>query len=207
MNEGSSRPGGGKLMAQTLLAQILAALWSKDLSAGYRVWTVLDGARDKRVYSAVLATYTENCCLYSGNLPPALKFAAPYLVSLEPDDRTSQYILKRAWGNSWGIFLRSSSDMGGLRRHLKKLLVVKDPKGHRLLFRYYDPRVLRLYLPTCWPAELATMFGPIKAFMAEGEESGTLIQYRAEEGRLLEKVVTLEAAPQAKPAQGLERPL
>ncbi len=32
-----------------------------------------------------------------------------------------------------------------------------------LVFRYYDPRVLRVYLPTCSPAEFARFFGPISA--------------------------------------------
>jgi len=187
-------------MAQTLLSQIVEALWFKDLSRAYSVWAVLDGARDKRVFSAVVAAYTDNCCLYSGDLPSDLKLAAPYLVALDPDDRTTQYILKRAWRNHWGIFLRSTANMETLRRHLKKFLVVKDHKGRRLLFRYYDPRVLRVYLPTCWPAELETMFGPVKAFMVEGPDSGTMIQYRVDEGRLLEKVVRLEAPPDTKPA-------
>jgi len=180
-------------MAQTLLPQIFEALWFKDLSPAYRVWAVLDGGRDARVYSAVVGCYADNCCLYSGDLSSDLKLAAPYLISLDPEDRTTQYILKRGWGNSWGIFLRSTSSMETLRRHLKKFLVVKDHTSRRLLFRYYDPRVLRVYLPTCWPAELETFFGPVKAFMVEGEDSGTMIQYRVDEGRLAEKVVTLKA--------------
>jgi hypothetical protein len=200
VTEARSRPEGGSLMAQTLLPQILEALWSKDLSRAYRVWAVLDGARDKRVYSAVVATYTENCCLFTGDLPSELKLAAPYLVSLDPEDPTTKYILKRAWGNNWGIFLRSTSGMEALRRHLKSLLMVKDYKGRRLLFRYYDPRVLRLYLPTCWPAELEAVFGPVKAYLAEGKVSGTLIQYRLGDGKLLEKVVSLEAALDANAA-------
>jgi len=185
-------------MAQTLLPQIIEALWFKDLSRAYRVWAVLDGARDKRVYSAVVGCYTDNCCLYSGDLPSELKLAAPYLVSLDPEDRTTRYILRHAWGNSWGIFLRSTSSMETLRRHLKKLLVVKDQRDRRLLFRYYDPRVLRVYLPTCWPNELETVFGPVKAYMVEGADSGTLIQYRVDERGLVEKVMRVEAAPDAK---------
>jgi len=188
------------MMAQTPLPQIVEALWFKDLSRAYRVWAVLDGARDKRIYSAVVGCYTDNCCLYSGDLPSDLKFAAPYLVSLDPEDRTTRYILRHAWGNSWGIFLRSTSSMETLRRHLKGMLIVKDPKGRRMLFRYYDPRVLRVYLPTCWPNELETVFGPIKAYLVEGAERGTVIGYGFDGVRLLEKLVRLEAAHEAKAA-------
>jgi len=199
VSEERSRPeGGSRLMAQTLLPQILEALWFTDLSRAYRVWAVLDAARDKRIYSAVVGCYTDNCCLYSGDLPSDLKLAAPYLVSLDPEDRTTQYILKRGWGNNWGIFLRATSNMETLRRHLKSLLMVKDYKGRRLLFRYYDPRVLRVYLPTCWPGELETMFGPVKAYLAEGAESGTVIQYRLGDRGLVEKLVRLEALSEAR---------
>jgi len=185
-------------MAQIPLSQIIEALWFKDLSPAYRVWAVLDGACDKRVYSAVVGCYADNCCLYSGDLPSELKLAAPYLVSLDPEDRTTQYILKRGWGNGWGIFLRSSNGMETLRRHLKSLLMVKDYKGRRLLFRYYDPRVLRVYLPTCWPAELEKVFGPVKAYLAEGAESGTAIQYRLGDRGLVEKTLRLEAQTGAR---------
>jgi len=186
------------MIAQTLLPQIVEALWFKELSRAYRVWAVLDGARDKRVYSAVVGCYTDNCCLYSGDLPSDLKLAAPYLVSLDPEDRTTRYILRHAWGNNWGIFLRSTSSMEKLRRHLKSFLVVKDPRGRRLLFRYYDPRVLRVYLPTCWPNELEQVFGPVKAYMVEGAEAGTVIQYRLGDKGLVEKEVRLKAPPAAK---------
>jgi hypothetical protein len=182
------------------LPQIFEALWFKDLSRAYRVWAVLDGARDKRIYSAVVGCYTDNCCLYSGALPSELKLAAPYLVSLDPEDRTTQYILRRGWGNNWGIFLRSTSSMETLRRHLKGLLMVKDHEGRRLLFRYYDPRVLRVYLPTCWPAELETVFGPVKVYLVEGADSDSVIQYRVDDGRLLAKVVRLEGPPGARTA-------
>jgi hypothetical protein len=195
---GLSRPEGGKLMAPTLLPQIVEALWFKDLSRADRVWAVLDGARDKRVFSVVVACYTDNSYLYSGDLPSDLKLAALYLVSIDPEDHTTQYILLRAWDNSWGISLRSTSNMETLRRHLKRLLMVKDQKGHRLPFRYYDPRLLRVYLPTCWPAELEKVFGPVKAYVVEGAESGTAVQYRLDGGRLVEKLVRLEAPPEAK---------
>jgi hypothetical protein len=71
-----------------------------------------------------------------------------------------------------------------LRRHLREFLRVRDEAGKRLIFRYYDPRILRVYLPTCWPAELNTFFGPISAFITEGESSGEILEFRNERGAL-----------------------
>lgn len=36
-----------------------------------------------------------------------------------------------------------------------------------MLFRFYDPRVLRLYLPTCTSTELEQVFGPVGTFFTE----------------------------------------
>jgi hypothetical protein len=54
--------------------------------------------------------------------------------------------------------------MKRLRHHLRTLLVVKSWSGERMLFRYYDPRVLRAYLPTCTSDELRTVFGPVPQY-------------------------------------------
>ena len=180
-------------MAQLSLTQMISALWFAELPRTFKVWAVLDAARDRRIYSAVMSTYTDHCCLHSGELPPELKLAAPYLVALNSEDRVTRNILKDAWGNSWGIFLRSDANMETLRRHLKKFLLVKDPKGKRLIFRYYDPRVLRVYLPTCWPEELDTFFGPIKAYMVEGEELASVVRFRFDGVRLIESSVRLSS--------------
>ena len=37
-------------------------------------------------------------------------------------------------------------------------------------FRYYDPRVLRVYLPTCNARELQTVFGPVLRYLVEDEK-------------------------------------
>jgi hypothetical protein len=55
-----------------------------------------------------------------------------------------------------GIFASAREDIEGLRRQLRRLLRVQTEEGKTLLFRFYDPRVLRLYLPS---AEIATVFG------------------------------------------------
>ena len=49
--------------------------------------------------------------------------------------------------------------------------------GKRLLFRYYDPRVLRVFLPTCTPAELAGFFGPIRGYLLEAGAPETLLRF------------------------------
>ena len=54
-----------------------------------------------------------------------------------------------------------------------------------LYFRYYDPRVLRIYLPACNKEELATIFGPVRRYVLEGEEKEMVIEYQAAGGELV----------------------
>ena len=139
-----------------------------------RAWRLRDHrrARDERIYDAVGGTLLPKYCLYSGDLPHLLQRTAPYLVQLEREDRFTRYLIDTGWGSSWATFIRTETGIKQLRRHLREFLRVRDESGKRLIFRYYDPRVLRVYLPTCWPAELDTFFGPISAFITEGEDPG-----------------------------------
>lgn len=178
-------------MADSYLQRISDVLWPAGAPGWERVWAVLDGARDRRIYGAVAGCFQENCCLYSGTLAPDLRLAAPHLVRLDRDDRLTRYLINHGWGRGWGVFLRSHAEMGELRKHFRRFLVVKDQRGRRLLFRYYDPRVLRAYLPTCLSQELETVFGPVTQYFTEGEDPETLLSFRRQEGELLTGSVTL----------------
>lgn len=169
-------------MPDATYAQILDALWPPGLSGRVAVFAILDGAQDERIYAAVKGTFLPKDCLYSGDLPWQLQMTAPYLVQLDKEDRFTRYVINSGWGKHWASFLRTETGIKQLRRHLREFLRVRDEAGKRLIFRYYDPRVLRAYLPTCWPAELDTFFGPISAFITEGEEPGEILEFRKELG-------------------------
>ena len=62
-----------------------------------------------------------------------------------------------------------------LRSHLRRFLIVLDEDtGKKLYFRFYDPRVLRAFLPTCSKIQVADMFGEIGMFLLEGEDAGVM---------------------------------
>ena len=57
-----------------------------------------------------------------------------------------------------------------------------------MLFRYYDPRVLRKFLPTCTPEQIAAFFGPADSVLIENEDGTELLRFRlVNEGLKLEK--------------------
>lgn len=149
-------------------------LWPS--SAGWHVYAVLDAARDPRIRAAVETCGLEHTCLYAGKLPKALADVAPYLVRLSKMAPFTETLLGDAWGSSWGIFILSTGTLEELRRHFRRFLKVQDTSGKTLIFRWYDPRVLREYLPTCNGGELRYVFGPTAMFVVEAA-SGDALQF------------------------------
>src|SRR5258708_30316159 len=114
-----------------------------------KVYAVLDGASIPGLLKEVYEKKPQYLQLYRGELEPDMAVVSPYLVELKADAPFSEWVLGEGWGNHWGIFLVSPVDMPTMRRHLRSLQIVKDHTGKDLNFRYYDPRVFRVYLPTC----------------------------------------------------------
>jgi hypothetical protein len=102
---------------------------------------------------------------------------------MHPDYLFTRALIAHGWGRSWGVFLRTQATAEIVRRHLRSLLRVRLYDGRPMLFRFYDPRVLRCYLPTCTAAELAEVFGPIDSFVMENRDAeAALVFARAESG-------------------------
>jgi hypothetical protein len=158
------------------------------------VWMIVDAARDRRIYWELTNSHLECTCLYSGDIPFELEAVAPHLAQLEFADKSTRELITRAWGKSWGVFLGCEANMKRLRRHLRTFLIVQDWSGKRLLFRYYDPRVLRVYLPTCTVEELKTVFGPIKQFWTENETAERLVSFDFTRGTLRKSEVDIITA-------------
>ena len=188
-------------MAFQQLANIEDLLWPRGFTRD--VWMIVDAARDTRIYPMLIASYMEYSCLYSGRLAPAVERVAPYLVQLEFENSYTRRLLENAWGNSWGIILKCDSSVQKLRRHLRQFLMVRDPRGQQVLFRYYDPRVLRVYLPTCLEDELQSMFGPIDCFWVEGTASENILELRLDGGKLVQRTLSL-ATGSSPQGPGLE---
>lgn len=181
-------------MPSPLRSVLLTALWPDRGPRGNDLFAVLDGARDPRIVGRIHASISESACLYAGTLSPELAGAAPYLVRLYRDDWFCRALLDDGWGQAWGVFLESDASPPSLRRHLRQLLLVRDPLERRLVFRWYDPRVLRVYLPTCTREELRAVFGPVRSFVVEGDDAATLLRFTFDGERLVEARVPLRTA-------------
>jgi uncharacterized protein DUF4123 len=173
--------------------RVIQALWPAS-TADMSVWAILDCARDERIYPALRNSQLDYLCLFSGRLHREVVAAAPHLVEVSPSYRFTPRLIEMGWGQSWGVFLRVK-DPSNLRSHLRGFLRVKDESGRFLLFRYYDPRVLRVYLPTCRPDELRTVFGPVSSYLVEDVDGKGMIEFEFDGTQLFERRVTLAVEP------------
>lgn len=144
---------------------------------GPKLYAVLDGASIPGLLSLLRKHQIVHVCLIRGELDPELAQTAPYLVQLPKDSEFTKLLLTQGLGNHWGILALSHNDFRTLRMHLRKFLTVWDPDGKPLFFRYYDPRVLRVYLPTCNTNELRIVFGPVSAYFTEADTNQAILRF------------------------------
>lgn len=150
-----------------------------DSSNNPPLYTILDGAADPDIYPLIKGSFSECKCLYFGTLPEELVSVAPYLIRLTHDSPFTKKLFKEGWGKSWGIYFTASEDVDNLARHFRKFLTVRDHRERALFFRYYDPVVLQVFLPTCTEEQLKNFFGPVKRFQVEKQdEPETIIEFR-----------------------------
>lgn len=124
-------------------------------------------------------------CLFHGELEPDMAEVAPYLVKLSLEGEFTEWVVGTGWGHHWGTFVTSRQSFRRLRNHLRALTLVYRRDATPLYFRYYDPRVLRVFLPTCSPAQLKQMFGPADVLLAESEAGDAVGIYRLNGEELL----------------------
>lgn len=134
-------------------------------------FALVDCARDPKLIKLVKRT-PAHACLFAGNMSPEVEAVSPFLVDLAGNQALSAAWQQEGWGRSWGLFLRSAADLETLRRHFRHFLLAQLPDGEKVMFRFYDPRVLRVFLPSCDAAELQQWFAHVEAFVVEDEAGG-----------------------------------
>ncbi len=161
----------------------------------FPLYAVLDAARDEMVLPWVRESGAEFACLYDGWQAQELADVAPYLVALPRGSAPLRDLVESAWGRAWGVYLTSAAEMRDLRRHLRRFLRVRVEGRGRMLFRYYDPRVLRAFLPSCTLEEANAFFGPVDTFVAEGHAGESIQRFRVTpDGVATETEALLDAA-------------
>ena len=75
------------------------------------------------------------------------------------------------------VLFSSSRRLHDLKRHFMKFIKVRIENDQIVYFRFYDPRVLRAFLPSCSPEQAEEFYGPVRAFFLEGEGREELLAF------------------------------
>lgn len=165
-------------------------------------FSILDAATMGPEFKNAASREPSHTCLYRGESEKNLASVAPYLFPFNRSLHFGRWLVETGWGRSWGVHIVTDVSQEELWRHLRKFLFVKTEEGKELYFRYYDPRVLRLILPTFGPHELKEFFGPVQLWMAEDEDPSCVIKFQLSHSklRILREPVVLQkslSAPNA----------
>ncbi|MFZ1454002.1 MAG: DUF4123 domain-containing protein, partial [Ferruginibacter sp.] len=115
------------------------------------------------------------------------------LFSYQKDSAFSNWYAENGWGVSWGVIVKSEFLFEETYRHFRKFLMVKTENDEQLYFRFYDPRVLRIFLPTCDENQLREFFGPIEQFICEDEDPEFALVFSFEKNTLKTQRITRES--------------
>ena len=164
-------PPAPALTSEERAREIAAALPSQDLYA------LFDAARSERILSLLNASIDERRCLFGGVTAQRLADASPYLVALDPESGLLMRFLQEGFGSAWGVLLTSRKRFETVRAHLRKFVwVVEDETEEKLYFRFYDPRVLRKFMPVATKRQRGELFEIIESFLCE-DQSGKLVRW------------------------------
>src|SRR3954453_19441492 len=146
----------------------------KVAAAGW-LYAILDATDEPAVPEKVRQLDERRAAsLFRGTAQEPYWACAPYLV--KTDSAMLAWIFDALLQRPWGVFVVSQAELDVLRFHLQQFISVELPNGRSAHFRFYDPRVLAVYLPTCNQHELRAFFGPVRAYLVPTADKVTLLK-------------------------------
>ena len=131
--------------------------------------------------------------LYKEKDDPIIQSVAPFLFIFPHSKEFKDYYFDKGWGNSWGVMIYATAGFDELSRHFRRFVIVKSEDGVEFYFRFYDPRVLRVFLPDCDAKQLKAFFGPIHYFLLEDENPDYMIKFWMENNQLKTEKLLINA--------------
>jgi len=116
--------------------------------------------------------------LYQQTAYHTLVAVGPVLVPVIPNSPLAR-TFTREWSETAGIWLESEADEVVVLQHLRSLIHARVEGDVTVFFRYYDPRITRLWLTDLLPSERDGLMGPIRLILLP--ESGFIRQENPEQ--------------------------
>lgn len=152
-----------------------------------KLYILLDGARHYEEQQSIGARSVHQMASMSGAPYEPLFFGrsqsdltnfGPWLVQITPETSLLEQYLMSGWGNAWGYFFVSTRDLGSLADHLRRLLMIQYDDRRLVMFRFYDPRVMRTFLPSCDATQAQFVMQGIEEILMETPTAVDLLRFR-----------------------------
>lgn len=156
------------------LASAPLPLLAGHLRGKQPLYAILDAAAAPAIPALLAAGDCQYQNLFTGERAARLADFAPYLVALPATCRLLDDLLE-LWDANAAIWLTAAAAPAELLAHLRDILWPQTPDGP-MLWRFYDPRVLRDLLPTCDGRRATAFFGPVQVFRCAGADPDTLFE-------------------------------
>lgn len=153
----------------------------------------LDAARIGDNLFTAIGLNKDYRCVYNRYQEHIFQKIGPYIFLLDGKPSFQQWYFETGWGESWGFLVHSETTLDRLKDHFQRYKMIADGSGTKKYFRYYDPRVLKQYLPACSKMELEDFFGPAEYFILEDAARTDAVKVWLLNGRLCTDCIALSS--------------
>lgn len=162
---------------------IAANIWAEFLESandgGQWLYMLIDAAQDSRIFPELEKSLHTRACLFAEeHVSSELKAVSPFIVKIKKIDAFVMWCLLEGLHRHWMIFCTSPEiHVSELKLHFKRFSLVGAPDGKQFLFRYYDPRVLPVFLASSDQSDRSEFFRRCKKIWVPQVSSAGAIQF------------------------------
>lgn len=151
---------------------------------GCDLFGIFDSARNVDFIKNLVPGDVKYRSLFQGTMFEQSSVLSGYLVECKKESPLFRWMTTKAWSKGCCIYLTSMSSFDELFSHFQKFNRVRMENDKVVLFRYYDPEVLRAWLPGCSRIELDTFYGEtVATLFTENEDSDFINVYNRSTAR------------------------
>ncbi len=131
---------------------------------------IIDAASESIEIDDLIQAYGPSVCILKSNYDGQFVDVGPHLFG--STEKLDELMLNEKWGKGSYTLVSFTKDKQNLIQILKNNSEIVTEQDEVMFFRYYDPRILRIFLPIFDKQQLKEFFGTISEFMCEDEDPG-----------------------------------
>lgn len=175
----------------------IAAFLVAQPQAREALYALVDASHDPFIIPPTIEALTPDAeCLFRGKAKEDLGDQTAWIARIDGRGPLLDWLIDEVHGRSMVSFVTSELTVSRLAVHLRKFTKSRDAKGTEHFFRFYNPKVMRQYLPVFDAVQLATFFRSISSCIVEDtRQSNRLLVMRRADGALSRREIDFGDVP------------